>query len=98
RLDKAADDHRAGLGLRQPATHQVEQLLFADSRDAGFVAELYVLFVDFDVWIGVATAVGVENQRVANDVRSRAFGAALDLDQAAVAGSAAVLGNALADD
>src|SRR5918911_1464322 len=39
RLDEAAHDHRRGLGLGEPARHQVEELLFADLRDRRLVAD-----------------------------------------------------------
>ena len=39
RFDEAVDDHGAGFGLSQPATHQVEELFFANSRNARFVAD-----------------------------------------------------------
>ena len=54
RLDETVDNHRAGFGFGQTATHQVEQLLFADPRHACLVPNRYVLFVDFDLRIGVA--------------------------------------------
>ena len=98
RLDEPADDQGGGLGLGEAAAHQVEELLLADLRDAGLVADLDVVLVDLDVRIGVGSALRVEDQGVADDVRLRALRAVVDLQQAAVAGPAAVLADALGDD
>ncbi len=79
RLDEAVDDHRAGFGFGQAAALQVEKLFFADPRDARLVADLNVLLFDFDVRIGIAAALRIENQRVADDVALAAGGALFDL-------------------
>ena len=67
RLDEAVNDHRAGLGLGKPATHQVEQLLFTDAANTGLVAHRNILFADFDVRIRIATTFRVQNQSITND-------------------------------
>src|SRR5205085_437408 len=97
RLDKPVDDHRAGFGLRKSAAGQVEQLLFANPRNAGLVADGYILFVDLDIRVRVAAAGRIENQGVADYAGLRLFRAAFDLHQATVARTAAVLGNRLGD-
>ena len=97
-LDEAGNDHGAGFGFGHAAALQVEELLFADAGDAGFVAELDVLLVDFDVGISVAAAFAVEDESVTDDVGTGALGATFDFHQATVAGAAAVFGNAFADD
>src|SRR6266536_2069520 len=40
RLDEAGHHHRGGLRLGEPARHQVEELLFADLRDSGLMADV----------------------------------------------------------
>src|SRR5205085_9817431 len=97
-LDEPAGDHRGRLGLGEAAAHQVDGLLLADLGDAGLVADLDVVLVDLDVGVGVGPALGVEDQGVADDVRLRPLGAVGHLEQAAVAGAAAVLADALGDD
>ncbi len=96
-FDEAGNDHGAGFGFGHAAALQVEELLFADAGDAGFVAELDVLLVDFDVWVGVAAAFAVEDKGVADDVGAGTLGTAFDFHQTTVAGAAAVFGNALTD-
>src|SRR5690606_17422465 len=49
RLDEAADDHRLGFGLLDAARLEVEELLLADPRDRGLVADLGVLLLDLHV-------------------------------------------------
>src|SRR5208337_3629333 len=51
-LDEAADDQGRCLGLGESAAPQVEELLLADFRDAGFVSDLDVILVDLDRRIG----------------------------------------------
>src|SRR6185436_5146714 len=45
RLDEAVDDHRGRLLLREPAAAQVEELVVADLRDRGLVADTRVLLL-----------------------------------------------------
>src|SRR6478672_10395383 len=49
RLDEAAHDHRARLGLGQAARHEVEELLLADLRAGRLVTDVHVVGVDLDV-------------------------------------------------
>src|SRR4051795_2285643 len=69
RLDEARHDHRRGLGLGEPARHEVEELLLADLRDGRLVADVDVALVDLDVRVGVRARLLVEDQRVAHDLR-----------------------------
>src|SRR3954465_10396150 len=98
RLDEAVDDQLAGLGLRDAARHQVEELLLADLRDGRLVANVHVVLADADRRVGVRARLLVEQQRVADDLRARAVGALGDLQHAAVRGAPAVLGDRLGED
>ena len=69
-----ADDHGRGFGLGEAAAPEVEELLLADLRDAGLVADLDVVLVDLDVRVRVGPALRVEDQGVADDVRLRPLG------------------------
>src|SRR3954449_621322 len=93
RLDEAVDDQLAGLVLRDAAAHQVEELLLADLRDGRLVTDVHVVLADADRRVGVRARVLVEQQRVADDLRTRARRALGDLEQAAVGGAPAVLGD-----
>src|SRR5207249_6161902 len=53
RLDEAGHDHRARLRFREPARHQIEELLLADLRDRRLVLDVDVVLVDPDVWVRV---------------------------------------------
>src|SRR5919197_4022842 len=46
RFDEAGDDHRRGLGLAQPARHQVEQLLRTELGHGRLVTDVHVRLVD----------------------------------------------------
>jgi len=59
------------------------------------VADVDLVLVDLDVGIGVGARVLVEDQRVADDLGLRVLGTVGDLEQAAVAGAASVLGDRL---
>src|ERR1051325_9970295 len=98
RLDEAGHDQRRGLGLREPARHQVEELLLADLRDRRLVPDVDLILVDLDVRVRVGARVLVEDQGVADDLRLRAFRTLRDLEQSAVAGPSAVLGDRLGRD
>src|SRR3954452_20670243 len=98
RLDEAVDDQLARLLLGEAAAHQVEELLLADLGDRGLVADVDVVLADADRRVGVGARVLVEQQRVADDLGARAVGALGDLEQAAVRGAPAVLGNRLGED
>src|SRR5439155_25977320 len=52
-LDEAVDDHVRGLGLSQAPAHQIEQLLVADLRDRGLVADVDLLVLDVHVRVCV---------------------------------------------
>jgi hypothetical protein len=52
-----------------------------------------ISFFYVDVWISVATAVRIEDQRAAYDMRFRPLTASGDVDEAAKGRSAAILGN-----
>src|SRR4051794_22847240 len=86
RLDEAVDDQLAGLLLRQPMGHQVEELLVADLRDGRLVADVDVVLADADRRVGIAARVLVEQQRIADDLRLRAVRTLGDLEQPAVRG------------
>ena len=62
------------------------------------MADVGVVLVDPDRRVGVRARVLVEEQRVADDLRARFAGAVGDLEQAAVGGAAAVLGDRLGED
>src|SRR5215212_1361491 len=98
RLDEAVDDQLAGLVLVDAAAHQVEELLLADLGDRRLVADVHVVLADADRRVGVRARVLVEQQRVADDLRARAVGALGDLEQPAVGGAPAVLGDRLGED
>src|SRR5919202_1075017 len=98
RLDEAGHDHRGRLGLGQPARHQVEELLLADLRDGGLVADVHVVLVDADVRIGIRPRLLVEDQRVADDLRLRAVGALDDLEEPTVRRAPTVLRDRLRRD
>src|SRR5215217_1028691 len=98
RLDEAVDDQLAGLVLGDAAAHQVEELLLADLRDRGLVADVNVVLADPDRRVGVRARVLVEQQRVADDLGPRAVRTLGDLEQAAVRGAPAVLGDRLGED
>jgi hypothetical protein len=49
----------------RPATHQVEELLLADLRHRGLMADLGVVLLDLHVGVGVGPAVLVEDEGVA---------------------------------
>src|SRR4051794_19965766 len=93
RLDEAVDDELAGLLLGEPVRHQVEELLVADLADRGLVADVDVVLADADRGVGVAAAVLVEQQRIADDLGLRTVRTLADLEQAAVARAPAVLGD-----
>src|SRR5215204_5925773 len=95
RLDEPVDDHLGSLLLVQPAGLEVEDLLLADLRDGRLVADVDVVLPDADRRVGVRAGVLVEQQRVADDLRLRLGGSLGDLEQAAVAGPAGVLGDRL---
>src|SRR5215210_404267 len=92
RLDEAIDDHLGGLLLVQPVGLEVEDLLLADLRDGRLVADVHVVLPDADRRIGVRARVLVEQERVAHHLGLGLGGALRDLEQAAVAGAASVLG------
>src|SRR4051794_207016 len=98
RLDEAVDDQLGGLLLPQPVGHEVEELLLADLRDGGLVADVDVVLADADRRIGVRAALLVQQQRVADDLRLRAVRALGDLEQTAIRGAPAVLGDRLGED
>src|SRR3954449_1750020 len=84
RLDEAVDDELAGLFLRQPVRHQVEELLVADLGHRRLVADVDVVLADADRGVGVRAAVLVEQQRIADDLGLRTVRTLADLEQAAV--------------
>src|SRR5690606_36865757 len=90
-LDEAAHDHRARLLLREPAAHQVEELLLADLRDRRLVTDARALLLDLDVREGVRPGRIVQQQRVALDVRLRVVRTLVDLAQATVGRAARTL-------
>ncbi|OEI69675.1 Uncharacterized protein Cus16_0284 [Curtobacterium sp. ER1/6] len=98
RLDEATDDHRHRLVLRHAAGHQVEELLLAHARDRGLVPELDVVDPDVDRRVGVATADGVDEQRVAADGVRGVVRGRVHPDLTTVPGAAAAAGDRLRDD
>src|SRR5688572_27506254 len=97
-LAEAVDDHRHRVLLGDAAAAAVEQLVVADLRRGGFVFDDRRRVFHFDVRIGVRAAALADEQRVALRVVARAFGAALDLYQAAIGVLPAAGADALADD
>src|SRR5260221_10165077 len=91
RLDEARHDHRARLRLGEPARHEIEELLLADLRDRGLVADVDLVLLDLHVRVRVGTRVLVEDQRVADDLRLPALRALVDLQQPAITRAATVL-------
>ena len=81
-----------------PRRHEVEELLFADLRDGGLVAELHVVDADVDRRVGVGARDRVDQQRVAAHRVRRVVGVRVDAHLAAVAGAAAAAGDRLRDD
>src|SRR3954452_2776230 len=98
RLDEAVDEQLRRLFLGDPAAHQVEELLLADLGDRGLMADVDVVLADADRRVGVRARLLVEQQRVAHDLGARAVGALGDLEQPAVRGPPAVLGDRLGED
>src|SRR5436190_5111371 len=98
RLDEAVDDQLGGLFLVDAVRLQIEELLLADLRDRGLVADIDVVLADADRRVRVRARVGIEQQRVAHDLGLRAVGALGDLEQAAVRAAPAVLGDRLGED
>src|SRR5215217_752636 len=98
RLDEAVDDQLARLVLGDAAAHQVEELLLADLGDRRLVADVHVVLADADRRVGVRARLLVEQQRVADDLGPRAVRTLGDLEQAAVRGAPAVLGDRLGED
>src|SRR6266576_2930787 len=81
RLDEAVDDHGGRLLLGEPTAAQIEELVVADLRDRGLVADARVLLLDLHVRVGVAARLLVEDQRVAPDVTLHVVRTLFDLDQ-----------------
>src|SRR5215212_8185257 len=98
RLDEPVDDQLRGLFLVDAVRLQVEELLLADLRDGGLVADVDVVLADPDRRVRVRARLWVEQQRVADDLRLRAVGALGDLEQAAVRTAPAVLRDRLGED
>src|SRR3954449_889825 len=98
RLDEAVDDQLRGLLLVDAVRLQVEELLLADLRDGGLVADVDVVLADANRGVGVRARLRVEQERVADDLRLRAVRALGDLEQAAVRGAPAVLRDRLRED
>src|SRR5437764_849190 len=98
RLDEAVDDHLGGLLLIETMRLEVEDLLVADLGDGCLMADVDVVLADPDRRIGVGARVLVEQQRVADHLRLRLDGALGNLEEAAVAGPARVLGDRLRED
>src|SRR3954447_17773344 len=80
RLDEAVHDQLAGLLLVDAVRHEVEELLVADLRDGGLVADVHVVLADANRRVGVRARVLVEEQRVADHLRLRAVRALRDLE------------------
>src|SRR5579863_8793842 len=91
-LDEPTDDQGIRLSLGQAAAHQVEELLLTHLGYRGLMADLDILFLDFDVRIGVGAAGFIEQQRIAAHVRFHIVGALLHLEQTTIAGAARSLG------
>ena len=49
RLDEAVDDQGGGFGLAQATASKIEELLFADLGNGGLVADLDIVFIDFEM-------------------------------------------------
>src|SRR5437588_5411640 len=94
-LDEPVDDHAHGLLLRETPAHQVEELVVAHLGDGGLVADASVLLGDLHVGRGVGAAVLVEDEGVAAHVALHPVGTLLDLHQASVRRTPAVLGDRL---
>src|SRR3954451_16140362 len=97
-LDEAVDDELRGLLLVDPVRLEVEELLLADLRDRGLVADVDLVLADADRRVRVRPRRLVEQQGVADDLRLRAMGALGDLEQPAVGPAAPVLGDRLGED
>src|SRR4051812_41693301 len=98
RLDEAVDDQLRGLVLGDAVGHEVEELLLADLRHGRLMADVDVVLPDADRRVRVRAALLVEEERVADDLRLRAVRPLGDLEQAAVRGAPAVLGDRLGED
>ena len=68
RFNESIDDHRAGLGLRKPAAHQVKQLFLSDSRYTCLMSDADILFQNLDIGIGIRTTLGIQDQCIADDI------------------------------
>src|SRR5260370_18781513 len=71
RLDEAPDDQAHGLGLVDAPAPQVEELLVADARHRGLVADRGGPLLDLAVGIGVRAGRLVQGQGLATDVGPR---------------------------
>ena len=63
-LNEAVDDQRVGLGLIKSAAHQVEELVVTDLRDGCLVADLGLVLLNPNGWVGIGASIFVEQERV----------------------------------
>ncbi len=68
-------------------------MFLGDLRHARFVLDHHILFIDFDVGIGIASAFGIENQGVADHAALASGRILVDFHQPAVAGPSSGLGD-----
>ena len=88
RLDEAVHDQRVGLGLIQTTAHQVEELVVTHLRDGRLMADLGLVLLDANSWVGVGAGMLIEQERVTADMGLGVVRTPVNADQAAIRGSA----------
>src|SRR5690242_15712936 len=91
RLNEAVHDQRVGLGLIQPAAHQVEKLVVTDLRDGRLVADLGLVLFDANGWIGIGARMLIEQERVTADMGLGVVRTRIDADQATIRSATSTL-------
>ena len=97
-VDETIDGEGHGFGFGEAALHEVEDLVFADLGDGGFVLGGVFVAFDGDGGVGVGAGAAVDEQGVALGVVFAAFEVLRDVDLAAVGGAAFADGDGLRND
>ncbi len=95
RLNEAIDDQRVGFGLVQATAHQVEELILTNFGDGGFVADLGLVLLYPDGWVGIGASILVEQECVTANTGFGVVCTRVDTDQTSIGGSTCPLGNRL---
>ena len=97
-VDETIDGEGHGFGFGEAALHEVEDLVFADLGDGGFVLGGVFVAFDGDGGVGVGAGTAVDEQGVALGVVFAAFEVLGDVDLTTVGGAAFADGDGLRDD